>query len=66
MAKTEYRMSFSLTQQIIFIEELAWQYNEIFINADINDELSKTIIFPIHKKGNLYDPANNRDISLFH
>lgn len=38
--------------------------NDILNNGEIPDKWSKAYIIPIYKKGNKYDPANYRPISL--
>lgn len=39
-------------------------YNDIFDKADVPDAFRKSIIFPIHKKGNPNEPSNYRAISF--
>lgn len=47
-----------------FKENLRLEFNRLFEVGSISQEYLKTIIFPIHKKGDKADPTNYRGISF--
>lgn len=47
-----------------FMTSLLVEFNRIFDTAHIPDSFKKTIIYPLHKKGDYNDPANYRGISF--
>lgn len=47
-----------------FLSEMAKVYSKIFITGDLDNNMEETLIFPIHKKGNLDIPGNYRGISF--
>lgn len=47
-----------------FLQQLLHIYNNIFETSQIDESFSKTVIFPIHKKGDIDQPSNYRGISF--
>lgn len=47
-----------------FLDELANGYNAIFESGKVDESFTKSIVFPIFKKGNANDPCNYRGISF--
>lgn len=47
-----------------FLDELVKSFNVIFETGNVGEEFAESIIFPIHKKGDLNNPSNYRGISF--
>ncbi|XP_059217473.1 uncharacterized protein LOC131994683 [Stomoxys calcitrans] len=47
-----------------FISELVQVYNTMYTNGIVDESFIKTVIFPIHKKGNVNETKNYRGISF--
>lgn len=47
-----------------YLMELAQMYSNIFTEGCVDESMINSIIFPIHKKGNMNEPANYRAISF--
>ena len=60
------RVSYELFKNaaIEFLNELSKTFNNILETGIIDEEFLESIIFPIHKKGDLNDPNNYRGISF--